>query len=199
MTLTEGPSGQRLLLVPRWSGRGDSDFYPWLGRRLAARGWRGDLEISPLRPPEAPVIEDTVSALRGRIGAPARAARTVLLGHSVGAQTVMRALADLPSGTGVAGVILVAGWWTVDEPWPAIQPWLDTPFDWARTRAAAARRVVLLSTDDPFTADEARSRRLFEERLDAEVRVFPGARHFNGAEEPAVLAAAAELLGLPPG
>ena len=145
------------------------------------------------------MVEDTVSALRGRLGAPARAARTVLLGHSVGAQTAMRALADLQSGTRVAGLLLVAGWWTVDEPWPAIQPWLDTPFDWDRTRAAAARRVVLLSTDDPFTADASRSRRLFEERLDAEVRVLPGARHFNGAEEPAVLAAAAELLGLPPG
>ena len=59
------------------------------------------------------------------------------------------------------------------------------------------RCVVLVSTNDPFTADAAETRRLFEERLGAEVRIHEGAKHFNASEEPAVLAAAAELFGLP--
>lgn len=188
------PAIDRLILVPRWNGRADSDFYPWLAGRLRELGWRGEVETASLRPPESPEVEATVAAVRGRLGAAGRAARTVLVGHSVGAQAAMRALAE--PGPVVAGLLLVAGWWTVDEPWPAIQKWIDAPLDWNRTRERAVRRVVLLSTDDPFTADAARSRRLFEERLAAEVRIHDGARHFNAAEEPAVLAAVSDLLGL---
>lgn len=184
----------RVILVPRWSGRADSDFYPWLSRRLRELGWRGELETSSLRPPDAPEVAATVAAVRGRLGAAARAARTALVGHSVGAQAAMRALAE--PGSEVAGLILVAGWWTVDDPSPALQRWIDAPFDWNRTRERARRRLVLLSTDDPFTADAARSRRLFEERLAAEVRVHDRAGHFNRPEEPAVLAALSDLLGL---
>ena len=183
----------RVILVPRWNGRGDSDFYPWLTRELAALGWRGEVETASLRPPEAPEITATVAAVRGRLGAAARAARTVLVGHSVGAQAAMRALAD--SGPPVAGLLLVAGWWTVDQPWPALRKWIEAPFDWQRTRERAGRRLVLLSTDDPFTADAARSRRLFEERLAAEVRIHDRAAHFNKSQEPAVLAALSQLVG----
>ncbi|HEU5055211.1 MAG TPA: alpha/beta hydrolase [Kofleriaceae bacterium] len=182
----------RVLLVPRWNGRGDSDFYPWLAAQLAAAGWRGEVETAALRPPEAPEVEATVASVRGRLGAAGRAARTVLVGHSVGAQAAMRALAE--PGPPVAGLLLVAGWWTVDRPWPALQRWIDAPFDWARTRERALRRVVLVSTDDPFTADAARTRRLFEERLGAEVRVHDRAGHFNQSEEPAVLAALRDLV-----
>lgn len=184
----------RLILVPRWSGRRESDFYPWLGRQLRERGWPGEVETASLRPPDAPEVLPTVAGVRGRLGGAGRAARTVLVGHSVGAQAAMRALAA--PGPTVAGLLLVAGWWTVDRPWPAIQTWIDTPFDWSVARERAARRIVLLSTDDPFTADAARTRRLFEERLAAEVRVHDRAAHFNGAEEPAVLAAAMDLLSL---
>ncbi|HUS65635.1 MAG TPA: alpha/beta hydrolase [Kofleriaceae bacterium] len=181
----------RILLVPRFRGRASSDFYPWLGRRLAALGWRGELEVVSLRTPEAPEVAATVSALRGRLGAAARAARTVLVGHSVGAQAVLRALAGGPA---VAGFVLIGAWWTLDQPDAALRPWIEQPFDWARAAAAAGRRIVLLSTDDPHTADVARTRRLFDQRLGAEVQVHDGARHFERAEEPAVLSALGGLL-----
>ena len=184
---------ERILLVPRFRGRADSDFYPWLGRRLAALGWRGDLEVVSLRTPDRPEVAATVAALRGRMGAPARAARTVLVGHSVGAQAVLRALADGPA---VAGFVLVGAWWTLDAPDAALRPWIDEPFEWTRAAAAAGRRLVLLSTDDPHTADVARARRLFDERLRAEVQVHDGARHFERAEEPSVLQAVGGLLGV---
>lgn len=179
-------------MVPRRGGRGDSDFYPWLARRLREQGWRGEVETAPLLPPDAPDLASTVSAVRGRLGGAGRAARTVLVGHSVGAQAVMRALA-VP-GPAVAGLVLVAAWWTLDRPDPVLARWIEAPFDWQRARERAARRVVLLSTDDPYTADAARTRRLFEERLAAEVRIHDRAGHFNRDEEPAVLHAVRELV-----
>lgn len=187
----------RLLVVPRWSGHEDSDYYPWLRQRLVEAGFAGELVGAPLLPPSAPDLAATVAAVHERLGTAEQAERTLVLGHSVGAQAVMRAVAELPEGSSVGAVLLVAGWWDVDRPWPTIVPWIETPFAWDRTRAAARRCVVLLSTNDPFTADATRTRRLFEERLGADVRVHEGAKHFNASEEPAVLAAASELLGLP--
>jgi predicted alpha/beta hydrolase family esterase len=184
----------RLLLVPRWSGRRDSDFYPWLGQTLAERGWPGEFEVISLRPPAAPELAATIGAVRGRLSSSAIASRTVLIGHSVGAQAAMRALADLPPGVEVFAFLAVAGWWSIDDPWPTIDPWIETPFDWARARSAARRRVVLLSANDPYTADAAHTARLFQDRLGAEVKIVEGAGHFKAAEEPSVLSATLDLL-----
>ncbi len=184
----------RVIVVPRRGGRADSDFYPWLARSLAELGWRGEVETAGLRPPDAPEMSATVAGVRGRLGGAGRAARTVLVGHSVGAQAAMRALAE--PGPPVAGLVLVAAWWTLDRADPALASWTETPFDWRRTAERARRRLVLVSTDDPYTADAARTRRLFEERLAAEVRVHDRAAHFNRAAEPDVLAAVRELVAL---
>lgn len=179
----------RLLVIPRWGGTPADDFYPWL---VAALGTRADdpfeeIEVAGMPAPSSPTIEAWSAAVLERLGDPARAAETVVVGHSVGFQAVMRALAAMPDGARVRGALGVAAWWHVDRPWPAIVPWTTEPFDVARTRAAALRVDVLLSTDDPFTADSRETKRLFEERLGARVDVVEGGGHFNGRHEPRVL------------
>lgn len=179
----------RILLVPRWSGTAASDFYPWLARELAPRL---RLEVAPLRPePGAPQIEACLEELAGL-----DPARTLLVGHSVGCQVLMRALARVPDGGRAPALLCVAGWWTVDRPWDTLRPWITTPFDHARTAARCDRIEVLLSDDDPFTSDAEETRRRFIAALGAEVEVVPGRKHFNAAEEPAVLAAIRRLAGL---
>jgi hypothetical protein len=176
-----------LTLVPRWAGRPESDFYPWLTARLQEPPAPfASVRTLAMPEPERPVISAWVSTLTAALG-PLPAEDTVLLGHSVGCQAVLRYLETLPPGHAVAGALLVAGWWEVDKPWDSLRPWLDTPVELARVRGAARRFVVLLSDNDPFTSDHARNRRLWEERLGAEVRLVPGARHFNAHQEPAVL------------
>ena len=176
-----------LYIVPRWAGRPDTDFYVWLEQQLreAPNG------LSPVRTldmpnPAQPVIDAWVGALGAAVG-PAPAPSTVLMGHSVGCQTVIRYLASLPPGQTLEGALLVASWWDVDQPWESLVPWVETPVDLERVRSAARRFVVLLSDNDPFTSDHVRNRRLWEERLGATVLLAPGARHFNNPREPAVL------------
>jgi predicted alpha/beta hydrolase family esterase len=180
----------RLIVVPRWAGTPESDYYPWLTRKLATGPLFTDVRVLAMPDPGSPVIRAWVDQLLAALGQdPAETARTVLLGHSVGAQTVLRALAELPPGRVVAGALLVAAWFSVDRPWEAIRPWMETPVDLDRARAAAGRIDVLLSDNDPFTADFAENRRAWEERVGANVTVRPGEAHFNRAEEPSVLAA----------
>jgi len=176
-----------LTIVPRWAGHADSDYYPWLTARLREEP-SGFAAVRALEMPDPkqPTIDAWVSALASAVG-PTPAPGTVLLGHSVGCQAVLRYLATLPPGSTVDGVLLVAAWWSVDKPWDSLRPWMDTPVDFARARAASRRFVVLLSDNDPFTSDFQENGRLWKERLGAEVVLVPGARHFNGAQEPAVL------------
>ncbi|HWO22059.1 MAG TPA: alpha/beta hydrolase [Kofleriaceae bacterium] len=198
-TQHEGPARpaiDRILLVPRWSGTAASDCYPWLSRELAARAPGLSLEVVPLLPaPDRPEIEPCVAACVAALGA-AEAARTVLVGHSVGCQVAMRALARLPDGVRVSALLGIAGWWTVDRPWETLRPWIETPFDHGRAAARCGRALVLLSDDDPYTSDCAETARRFEAALRAEIEIVPGRRHFNAPEEPEVMDALIRLAGM---
>jgi predicted alpha/beta hydrolase family esterase len=173
-----------LTLVPRWAGHADSDFYPWLIRERP----RGFDTVRALEMPEPhlPTPENWIPALTQALGA-VPAPGSVLMGHSVGCQGLLRYLSALPPGASVEGVVLVAAWWTVDAPWDSLRPWLNVSLDLPRLRAVSPRFIVLLSDNDPFTSDFRENGRLWKELLGAEVVFVPGARHFNGLSEPAVL------------
>lgn len=179
----------RVVITPRWGASAGDDWYPWLAAELADVG---AVVIAPLCPtPDMPRIADCLSAL-DEVGA-ADPARTMFVGHGVGCQALVRWMADRHVGR-VGGLLCVAGWWTVDNPSPELQPWLDEPLHASAIRDAAPRMTVLLSDDDPCTADWTRTRRDWEKRLGARVTVLPGAGHFTAGREPAVLDAARALL-----
>lgn len=176
-----------LVIVHRWAGRPDTDFYPWLDEKLRGPPAHFDsIRALDMPTPGTPTVDGWVSALRDAVG-PVPAPSTVFLGHSVGCQAILRYLATLPPGHTVEGAVFVSGWFEVDAAWDSLRPWLDTPVDLERARAALRRSVVLLSDNDPFTSDWRRNASLWEERLGAEAVVIPGGRHFNNPREPAVL------------
>lgn len=182
----------RILLVPRWAGTAASDCYPWLAREVARRAPHVGFEVAPLLPaPDRPEIEACLAPL-----ADLAPARSLLVGHSVGCQVLLRALARLPDGVRAPALLCIAGWWTVDRPWDTLRPWIETPFDRSRAAARCGRIEVLLSDDDPYTSDTGETRRRFVEELGAAVRITPGRRHFNDPEEPAVLEAVLRLAGI---
>ena len=184
----------RLCIVPRWGGGPERDFYPWLHAALQAEQPQRFSEILRLEMPNpaTPTLDAWGGHLSLVLGGSTEAQRlalsdTVLMGHSVGCQAVMRYLAALPEGTTLAAAIYVAGWFSVDRPWESILPWMNTPIDFTAVRGRARQHIVLLSDNDPFTADHAGTAAAFRDRLGANVIVAPGRRHFNEAQEPAVL------------
>lgn len=183
-----GLSAPRVIVVPRWGGTPNDDWYPWLADEL-----RG---TTVLDLPNPPTVEAWVDGVIEGIGTdPYALARTLVIGHSVGCRAVLGALASLPSGRAVHSVLCVAGWWTLDEPWPEIQPFIDLEVDLTAAREGYQNLHVLLSTNDPFTADSEANAALWIERLDATVVTVPEAGHFNGKLQPAVLQSARELYG----
>ena len=191
-------TSRRLLVVPRWAGRPESDFYPWLLTTLLREhpDLFAEIRVLDLPRPELPDVETWPAAISEALGTDAdQLANTYVLAHSVGCQAVLRSLGRLPEGSQVAGFLAVAGWFAIDKPWDSIRPWLAPIPELPRARAAAQKLLVLLSDNDPFTSDSAANQRDWEERLGAHVKLAPAALHFNAPIEPAVLAALLELSG----
>jgi predicted alpha/beta hydrolase family esterase len=192
---------QHIVIAPRWGGTPLHDWYPWFLSSFRERlpSPPSVLEALDLPNPSVPTVEDwprTIATRLLSLHEEGALQNTLVIGHSVGCQAVLRALLSLPGEARVGGLLMVAGWWTIDSPWDSIRPWLTTPTgsDLAHIRAISARTEVLLSDNDPFTADAAANAALWTERLGAEVSILPGLKHLNRAEEPAVLDAVSRWL-----
>lgn len=177
-------AAMRLIVVPRWAGGPLSDWYPWLAGELSTTF--DEIVVMRMPRPERAAIEPWVETLTEAVGDPETLSRTCFAGHSVGNQAVLRYLARQPHGTRCKGLLAVAGWWHIDEPWETLLPWLEHDWDVPRARAALERSEVLISDDDPFTRDAAANRREWENRVGAHVTVVSGARHFNDKQAPVV-------------
>ncbi|MCA9694785.1 MAG: alpha/beta hydrolase [Myxococcales bacterium] len=190
------PSNPAVRIVPRWAGTPAHDWYPWLCGQVpnAAALTMPD----PGRPTIAGWTAAIADGLRGEPG------ELTLVAHSVGVHAALHHLAALPEDASVRAAVLVAAWWDIDPafwaslgmPWSAIDPWIDYPLDFERARARVGAIEVLIADDDPFPRSSlAETAALWERRLGAKVRVCPGRRHFNAAQEPDVLAAVRRVLG----
>lgn len=181
---------KRLIIIPRWSGRPNSDWYPWLRRSLEQHASHAfePVVAAAMPHPEQPTIAAWVAKIAELVGPdPVDIARTVLVGHSIGCQAILHYLATLPTDVSLHGLLSVAGWWWVDHPWDSLQPWIKTPVDLKRVRTASDKCVVLISDNDPFIADWVANKRAWGDRLNAMVFVVPGAEHFNAPQQPVVL------------
>lgn len=170
----------RILLTPRWAGTIESDWYPWLVEELGSP----PIELVPLPEHSAPTIAGCVQEF-GRALDAGDPATTLCVGHSVSVQGWLHTLADQPDRQ-VVGLLAVAGWWTVDEPWPTIEAWIAAEHDFTAIRSACPDIRVLLSDNDPFTRDHAANAEQWRHRLGATVTVVAGTKHFNAPTSPDV-------------
>jgi predicted alpha/beta hydrolase family esterase len=182
---------RRVAIVHRWGGSPGADWYPWLRDELRALEPPpfDEIAIPAMPDPDRPDPKTWVPALAEWLGHDrAELAETILVGHSVGCQTIVRTLALLSQGQEVEGVLLVAPWFWLDEDErdETSALWEETGFDEGAARRAAGRVVALLSDDDPFTSDWEANARACEKRLGAETVVEPGRGHFSETREPRV-------------
>jgi predicted alpha/beta hydrolase family esterase len=177
---------RRAVLVPRFDGDADSDWYRWLIKHLGDLGIRS--EVVPLLPERtAPAVDQTVAAIAEASGDDP--AHTLLVGHSVGTRALLAYLSRRRAGAPFAGLVSVAGWFTLDSPgaYPALVPWVDLDLDYATIAAKAGPITVHLSDNDPFTANWANNAAEWLSTLAASVHITSGAGHFMTPTAPPVL------------
>ncbi len=169
----------RVIIVHGWSGSSQRDFMPWAKKEL--KKMRYEILVPDLPDTDNPKIETWVPYLAQVIGEVRES--DILIGHSMGCQTILRFLESLPSGKKVDKVILVAGFGPylkglTKEEQQIAQPWLDASLDLDKVKPHANSFVAIFSDNDPYVPLEE-NRKVFEEKLGAKIIVEHNMSHFN--------------------
>ncbi len=172
---------RRIIIVHRWDGNAESDWYPWLRLELEKLGF--EVIIPTMPDTSVPVIENWVHALAEAVGTSHE--KTYLIGHSIGCQTILRFLDRFELRGNIGGAIFVAGWFGLDnlespEVATIAEPWLKTPIDLAKVRDALTRSSLLISDNDPYGCFELNKQKFAA--LNSEIITLPGAGHFTKDE-----------------
>lgn len=170
----------RVIVVHRWGGTPETDWYPWLKREVESRG--GECLILEMPDPNTPKIKEWVSTLKQSVKEVNE--QTYFVGHSIGCQTILRFIEGLPKNSEVGGVVLVAPWTTLkpasyesDEDKAIAQPWIDTPIDWKKIFDRDHNTTCVFSDNDPYVSlDEVE---FFRNKLNADIILEKGMGHFT--------------------
>lgn len=188
---------KRVFIIHGWDGYPEEGWFPWLKRELESSGF--EVRVPAMPEPAVPKIEAWVSHLAQVVGEPDE--QTFFVGHSIGCQTIMRYLEDLPADKRVGGAVFVAGFFILsgletEEEKVIAKPWIETPIDFDKVKAAATSFVVIFSENDPVVPLEENKKR-FETNLAAKIIIKDGKGHFSGSdgvtELPSALGAVLEM------
>lgn len=180
---------KRVIVVHCWAGAPDTRWYPWLADELSRKGF--DVYVPEMPDTNEPKIESWVKKLAETVGTPDE--NVILVGHSIGCQTIMRYL-DSNAEAHIAGAVFIAPWLTLqnledEESEKIAKPWLETGIDFEHVKNAADSFTAIFSDNDPFVNEE--NQKMFKEKLGAKIIVEHGKGHFTEddgiAELPAAL------------
>ncbi|MFH0970691.1 MAG: alpha/beta fold hydrolase [Candidatus Diapherotrites archaeon] len=170
----------RIVIVHRWQGSPNADWYPWLRKELEKQGHEAIIPAMP--DPNHPNIHAWLGCLVKMVGGIDE--HTFFVGHSMGCQAILRYLAHTPNNGVAGGVVLVAPWTRLkpesyenptDE--AIARPWLEMPIPWDVVKSRSKKFFCLFSDNDPFVlADE---NKVFEKKVNAKTLVEKGKGHFT--------------------
>ncbi|MBI4708667.1 MAG: DUF1749 domain-containing protein [Candidatus Portnoybacteria bacterium] len=191
---------KRVFIIHSWDGHPEEGIFPWLKKELQNRGFE---VFNPSMPdPAKPRIETWVQYLKEQVGVPDE--NTILFGHSIGAQTILRYLESLPKDRKIGGAVFLAGWihltdeaFETDEDAGIAKPWLEAFMDWDQIKSHSNKFIAIFSDSDPFVPIS--DVKIFESKLGAKIMIERGKEHFSGSsgikELPSALEAVLEIAG----
>lgn len=192
---------QRIIIIHGWMGSPHGDWFPWLGQELKKRN--DFLILAPAMPdPPHPRIRPWVRTIRETVGSPDE--ETYFVGHSVGAQSILRYLETIDKKIG--GAVLVAPWFSLmpgaletEEDKAVAESWLTTPIDFKKVRQTTGNFTAIFSDNDPWVDLKGNSA-ILKEKLGAKIVVMHEQGHFSEmvggvTELPAVLDEILKIIG----
>lgn len=187
---------KKVYIVHGWDGSPEEPLFLWLDNELTAKGFIVDRVKMP--EPETPVIGTWVKKLQELI---ILDSETILVGHSVGCQAVLRYLETQPIETRIKGIVLLAPWMkldqtTIEEEGEEVielsRPWMETPLDFDKVKKIASNVVAIFSANDVFV--ELDQKDFFERVLEAKTILEHGKGHFGPADNISELPSALESI-----
>lgn len=187
---------KKVYIVHGWDGSPDEPLFVWLDKELSTKDFM--VERLSMPDPETPIIESWVRKLQESIKLDEN---TILIGHSVGCQAVMRYLETQSEETKISGLVLLAPWMKLDqttieeegeEVVEIARPWMETPIDFEKVKNISPKNIAIFSDNDDFV--ELSQKEFFEEKLGAETIVEHEKGHFSPAENISELPSALEAV-----
>lgn len=176
---------KRVFIVHGWDGYPEEGWFPWLRAELEKLDF---LVQVPAMPNSAePKIDAWVNKLKQVVGSIDE--NCYFVGHSIGAQAVLRYLESLSSPVVAAKVVLVAPWMELDRQTIAeegessveiARPWVETPIDFDQVKKRVKNVYAIFSDNDPFVP--VAQKELFKQKLSADVSVEKDKGHFSGSD-----------------
>jgi uncharacterized protein len=172
---------KRVFIIHGWDGYPDEGCFLWLDQELTKEGF---LVKRPSMPnPLEPKIDTWIKYLKEVVGIPDE--ETFFVGHSIGAQTVLRYLESLDDEIKVGGVVLLAGWINLtdeayeDENDKKIgKPWIKTPINWNNVKSKSKKFTAIFSDNDPLVP--ITDSEIFKKTLGAKIIIESNQGHFSG-------------------
>lgn len=174
---------KKVIIVHRWEGNSQSDWYTWLKTELEKLGCQ--VLVPDMPDTDTPVIEKWVGKLAQVVGVPDK--NTYFVGHSIGCQTILRYLDSYRFGPleTVGSAVFVAGWFNLDnlendEVKEVARPWIETPINSVKIQTVLPESTLFISENDPYNCLEENKRR-FAEIMTKGILV-PFAGHFTSED-----------------
>lgn len=168
----------RVFIIHGWGGTPEENWFPWLKSELMKKGYEVKVPVMPNT--AEPNMDVWVPYLKKKIGKLDK--NTILVGHSMGCQTILRYLEGLPKNSRVGGVILVAGFLNLnnlsEEEQVIVKPWLTTSIDLGKARTHTDKITAIFSSNDPWVP--LSDSKMFKKQLGAKIIVMKNKGHFSG-------------------
>lgn len=182
---------KRVFIIHGWEGYPEEGWFPWLKKGLEKNGF----EVAVPKMPEAkrPNIEKWLSKIGEIVGTPDE--KTYFVGHSIGANAVMRYIESL-AGKRVGGAVLVAPYFgkinlESGEAEKIARPWLENNINFSKIKKSAGNIVVIFSDNDEWVP--LGNKEFFKKNLSPKIIIEHDKGHINGEagvnELPSALAA----------
>ncbi len=164
---------KRVFLIHGWEGYPEEGWRPWLKEKLEKEGFQVTVPAMP--DTVHPQMQAWVEHLAKIVGTPDQ--DCYFIGHSLGCITILRYLETLEENQKVGGVVLVAGF-SDDLGYKELSSFFVKPIDWQKIKSHCSKFIIIHSTDDPLVP--VRYADILKEKLNAEIIIEQGKKHFSG-------------------
>lgn len=160
------------VIVHLWEGYPEYCWYPKTKQELEEMGFV--VYVPQMPEPNFPKQDIWVPTLREKVKEPSE--NTYLVGHSIGAVTIMRYLEGLSDQQEVGGVVLVAGF-TDDMGYEVFSNFFTKPLNFEEIKGKARNFTVIVSDDDPYINMKYGYK--LRDKLNGELIIKAGLKHMS--------------------
>ena len=171
---------KKAYIIHGWGGFPQEATFPWLKKELESQNFQ--VTVPEMPDTNNPKIEKWIPFLQDLIESPDE--ETFLIGHSIGAQAVLRYIQSLPKNIKIGGAVLLAGYTHVNEEEAydneaekeIEKPWLKS-LNWEKIRYSCNKFIAIFSDNDlcvPLSNQD-----VFKENLNAEIIIEHNKGHFS--------------------